>query len=235
MNQYGGLSIAFASRGVGKALAHYEPVAKIINLTNRRGDGSLCHEWGHYLDNILTSMNGKNESIAMASEQNVKLTRTMGRVSNFAKNYWVQLSIADIMSYIQDSDYYEQSSKMSSDYWIKPVELFARAFETYVFDKLKKADRENNYLVSDNYFAAINLRSGDIVYVYPQSKEREVLFELFDKLFATIKEQYQIDGFKAFTKKRKDETIELPKESSNEPEPTFVKQLLGFKRLLEAV
>lgn len=235
INQLGGLSIAFASRGIGKFLAHYESIAKIINLTNRRGDGSLCHEWGHYLDNILTSMDGKNESIAMASKQEYTLSRTMGKVSNFAENFEVRQVIEEIMSFIKRSDYYKQSSKMSSDYWIKPVELFARAFETYVYDKLKKAGRENNYLVSDKYFAAINLRSGDIIYVYPQNKERDALFALFDELFSTIKYEYEIQGFKAFTNKRKDETIELPKESSNEPEPIFVKQLLGFKRLLEAV
>lgn len=47
------LSIAFGARGSGNALAHYEPLREVINLTKMKGAGSLAHEWGHALDNIL--------------------------------------------------------------------------------------------------------------------------------------------------------------------------------------
>ena len=47
------LSIAFGSRGSGNALAHYEPDREVINLTKMKGAGSLAHEWGHALDNIV--------------------------------------------------------------------------------------------------------------------------------------------------------------------------------------
>lgn len=47
------LSIAFGARGSGSALAHYEPMREVINLTKKRGAGSLAHEWGHALDDIL--------------------------------------------------------------------------------------------------------------------------------------------------------------------------------------
>ena len=49
----GELSIAFGSRGVSGAVAHYEPLLQVINLTKMHGAGSLAHEWGHALDNIL--------------------------------------------------------------------------------------------------------------------------------------------------------------------------------------
>lgn len=49
----GKLSIAFGSRGSGDALAHYEPTREVINLTKMRGAGSLAHEWGHALDDII--------------------------------------------------------------------------------------------------------------------------------------------------------------------------------------
>jgi ribosomal protein L37E len=52
----GRLSIAFGARGSGNALAHYETMGKIINLTKIKGCGSLAHEWGHALDNLLTVM-----------------------------------------------------------------------------------------------------------------------------------------------------------------------------------
>lgn len=44
------LAIAFGSRGRGRAMAHYEPAGKVINLTKYRGMGCLAHEWGHALD-----------------------------------------------------------------------------------------------------------------------------------------------------------------------------------------
>lgn len=47
------LSIAFGSRGSGNALAHYEPDREVINLTKMKGAGSLAHEWGHALDDII--------------------------------------------------------------------------------------------------------------------------------------------------------------------------------------
>jgi hypothetical protein len=52
---YGGrLAIAFGARGKGKALAHYEPGKKVINMTKFAGGGSLAHEWGHFLDNVIS-------------------------------------------------------------------------------------------------------------------------------------------------------------------------------------
>lgn len=47
------LSIAFGARGSGSALAHYEPLRQVINLTKMRGAGSLAHEWAHALDDIF--------------------------------------------------------------------------------------------------------------------------------------------------------------------------------------
>ena len=50
----GELSIAFGARGHSAALAHYEPLRQVINLTKMKGAGTLAHEWGHALDNILS-------------------------------------------------------------------------------------------------------------------------------------------------------------------------------------
>lgn len=62
----GVLSIAFGARGSGNAVAHYDSLRKVINLTKMRGAGSLAHEWWHGLDDYLgTEMGAK----AMLSEQ----------------------------------------------------------------------------------------------------------------------------------------------------------------------
>ena len=49
----GALSIAFGARGSGNAVAHYEPMRNVINLTKMNGAGSLAHEWWHGLDDHL--------------------------------------------------------------------------------------------------------------------------------------------------------------------------------------
>ena len=61
----GALSIAFGARGSGSAVAHYEPLRQVINLTKMRGAGSLAHEWWHGLDDF---MGRKMEARGLLSE-----------------------------------------------------------------------------------------------------------------------------------------------------------------------
>lgn len=46
----GRLAVAFGSRGVSHAKAHFEPSRNVINLTRLAGAGALAHEWFHALD-----------------------------------------------------------------------------------------------------------------------------------------------------------------------------------------
>ena len=64
----GKLSMAFGARGSGKALAHYEPLTKAINITKEGGAGTLAHEWGHAMDNILYQASAGRNSTHLASE-----------------------------------------------------------------------------------------------------------------------------------------------------------------------
>lgn len=74
---------------------------------------------------------------------------------------------------------------------------------------MDKAGRTNNYLVSGAYF---DRPEG----VYPQGEEREQLFLLFDILMKTIKNEYNIGDFKAWTDERVDEYIALAEEKDKE-------------------
>ena len=56
----GVLSIAFGARGSGNAMAHYEPLRQVINLTKTKGAGSLAHEYGHAINYIIGSKVNKN-------------------------------------------------------------------------------------------------------------------------------------------------------------------------------
>lgn len=62
INEIGGLDINFGSTGCGAfslAMACYFPASKAINLTKKTGDGSVAHEWSHYLDNMLGEGNDR--------------------------------------------------------------------------------------------------------------------------------------------------------------------------------
>lgn len=56
----GRLAMAFGARGSGDALAHYEPVERVINMTKMSGGGSLAHEWFHAFDNLLVEYMGES-------------------------------------------------------------------------------------------------------------------------------------------------------------------------------
>lgn len=106
---------------------------------------------------------------------------------------------------------YQFSSEMGSPYWSFAWELFARSFECYMFDKLAKLNRANNYLVSGGYFTR-----GESV--YPQGIEREILFILYENLMLEIKKSLEIPDFKAFRAERADEYVSIDLKSEKEEE-----------------
>lgn len=55
LNKQMDVGVGFGSRGTGKALAHYEPSNKVINITKKNTvDGSLAHEYMHGIDDFLS-------------------------------------------------------------------------------------------------------------------------------------------------------------------------------------
>lgn len=55
-NNLGGLSMWFGAGGRGgKASAFYMGAGCVINLTKSRGDGTVAHEFAHYLDNAIVA------------------------------------------------------------------------------------------------------------------------------------------------------------------------------------
>lgn len=73
----GRLSIAFGARGRGNAVAHYEPLREVINLTKMRGAGSLAHEMFHAIDDIAGKLLGLN---GMMTESRQEIPESMVKV-----------------------------------------------------------------------------------------------------------------------------------------------------------
>jgi hypothetical protein len=71
-------------------------------------------------------------------------------------------------------------------YWSSTHEMAARAFSSYMEDKLHDAKRSNTYLVSDANNAAYR-RRGEPWCPFPESEERDRTNAAFDKLFEIIR------------------------------------------------
>lgn len=314
----GTLSIAFGARGSGNAVAHYEPLRKVINLTKMRGAGSLAHEWWHGLDDYLGGKMGAKgflsdqahlyppfqklldtikykpetpEQAAARIEKRDAQTRknaeswldsamlsslryhgnedsleryaalkadflsgkpgsleqlnhlkksVTGRVIPKSERDRLQIfeNILVAMKAPQEqatgktrTDYYQNSIRMGKEcekdggYWDSNVELTARAFATYILDKLPE---RSDYLAGHAECALTIVFDKDgnseILRAYPQGEERKAINAAFDEVIADLKLQHTL------THADKPQTLPEPalKSSADLPDVAWGEQLTLF-------
>ena len=297
----GRLAMAFGARGSGKAKAHYEPGRMVINMTKFAGGGSLAHEWGHFIDNVVAIVGydkkkGFNSYLSDGSigehlpdkikNAVTELNNTIRRgdigtkevvkpTDRYKTHYHRQID-ADVGKMtpqevydkhvknldnheqrvkkgIEGSGYYSGERKLKEfervenktqkerkkiatyiasktntpitlksgvgkshfvaastaqgSYWAKDVELFARAFESYVEDELTNRGMKNTYLVSGTQksprgyltfdsevgkytYSPEKQSDDDIPYsVYPQGEERERINNAMRNFIEALKEE----------------------------------------------
>jgi hypothetical protein len=201
----GRLAIGFGARGKGgkgSAAAHYEPDLKIINLTKFAGGGTLAHEWGHFLDNIIGETHGTQaamtgeavygserlpdtapqalrdayEEVGTAmfgdawkarrvasdaieahnrivaevnamTEKNVPYRDQMDAQRRLGRAKAAAKLAMDAVDRASTTQFHRDASALGSKYWGSTREMFARAFESFMEDKLKSQGRKNTYLV----------------------------------------------------------------------------------------
>lgn len=277
----GRLGMAFGARGTGSqgwkggaAKAHYESVHRVINLTKMGGGGSLGHEWGHALDDLLAELatqtpsevknnfgsdnpgvlpagplqdamrefrnivlNGEHrlgerikitESDRKTAKYNIDQPRNTisqaikgaGSVEKavlYVDNYfagredkrslknkkqWRTMAAAYYAPDGKDSVYAQTGPAVSSflaeavildegernKYWSKMHEMFARAFQSYLEDRLADQKRRNDYLsvYADNKYHVDPLL-GIEWKPYPEGEERTRINVTFDRLFEVIR------------------------------------------------
>lgn len=91
---------------------------------------------------------------------------------------------------------FAMSGALLGPYWGSTVELFARAFESYVQDKLEDAGRSNSYLVAGTraqYMTAIPHPNGGDAQPYPQGEERKRINAAMEKLVRTVHQGKHIE------------------------------------------
>ena len=209
------LSLRFGSNGRGgknAALAHYEPLFKAINLTKKRGAGSLAHEWFHALDNYLGKQGKTGQTyLSEACFKARDLNRLKGEGAELQDA--VVIAMAKLVNAIRyDTDVLKRSESLdkgkSKAYWGTNVEMAARCFEAYVKYKLgSEYGISNDYLANikteDKFYASQGLMAYNdwkqakegkqtgskppYAYPYPTAEELPRIAEAFDNLFAAIR------------------------------------------------
>jgi len=193
------LVITFGARGRGKALAHYEPGSHYINITRYHdgssdkrirffssgGVGSFAHEYGHFLDYFAGEyLAPDKEYFALTDGRSISKSRTgtgnkMRKITDdiLEKIIWKKPKI-------EESDYYKRLKSILANtekgsYWIQRNEMFARAFEVYVSEKLKIQGINNKLLTDTKYSPAMYLKVSEIQPIIP----------LFDQLIEEIRKK----------------------------------------------
>jgi hypothetical protein len=93
------------------------------------------------------------------------------------------------------STYLENARRLcgkSGEYWIRPNEMFARAFETYVFEKLTEKGARSDYLVhgceEDRYADAERFKGNP----YPVGPERERILKEVEDVVTAMKPRVEL-------------------------------------------
>ena len=124
----GDLAIAFGARGSGGAVAHYEPLRKVINLTKMHGAGSLAHEWWHGFDDYLGGKMGVH-----------------GMLSENPAHYPLFQKLISTMQYRQETQE-EAEERVRSDHqarvekWTKSAE---ERLDNLMLDAVQKSEDKN--------------------------------------------------------------------------------------------
>lgn len=275
----GRLAMAFGARGTGgkgAAMATYDPVERVINMTKMNGGGSLGHEVLHALDNIMPSLlrgeEGARDEFATANPElmpqgpirdafkglkdtlttggvrlieTIKLSpmalekarfnldgRTLRGVALDIKNagnvhdavlavdkayrnlqskpylkqkkVWREIAAAyyspegstevQVKSGASVSNFFLESQKLddgvTGKYWSEPFEMAARAFQSYLEDRLSDIGRKNDYLscLADNKYHFMP-ELGAPFKPYPEGEERTRINAAFDQVFKALRDE----------------------------------------------
>ncbi len=189
------MGIAFGARGSGgknAAKAHYEPGKIVINLTKKKGAGSLAHEWWHGLDNYFSRMRG--DKVSYLTDSPVGKRRLVSGMFEDDTSVRPEMidRFKDIVDAIKATDLptraKELDKRRTKDYWATTIEMSARSFESYVIGRLKDKGLSNDYLAniaSPEYWDAadaLGLESANS-YPYILEQEMEAVTAAYDAFF----------------------------------------------------
>ena len=155
----GKLSIAFGSRGSGSALAHYEPLRNVINLTKLKGAGSLAHEYGHFLDNNINELM-KNKG-TFASETCSSTLEWKGNASIKSAYQQLMNTMKTKVASKEEQELYRQK-ELKSCKEQSVMRYFDRYKDTTIYHKIESLFEKESYSNNDYYDVKKELSNLDL-------------------------------------------------------------------------
>ncbi|RYY74544.1 MAG: hypothetical protein EOO52_13345 [Gammaproteobacteria bacterium] len=192
----GALGIAFGARGGAgsTASAHYEIELNVINLTRASGFGSAAHEWLHGLDARIGKGLGLPCFITHwigvpgACDSDYRIdganSRALHQVRAIERIIQLCEGVRARSEFFQRS-YALESQRGAKKYWTKRWEMFARAGESYIQDKLMLNNRSSPWLVNGTLESDCPFEHRNM-WPYPTGQERKILYENFEHLFRLL-------------------------------------------------
>lgn len=168
------LAIAYGARGRGgNAMAHFEPISNVINMTKEKGSlGVLAHEFFHSLDSRLYNLshNSKNGKIGYASEP-----QTLGtHLDSF-----LQLLFAELISTIKSGNtvaFYENTNKPGDKWRGTSFKTIYRRHDGDLFKAMEeKVKSAKSSLESEiNYYSSLSYVTEKEIEKLKKKTEREI-------------------------------------------------------------
>lgn len=189
----GTLAMAFGARGKGgknPAMAHYEPLMKVINLTKLNGAGALAHEWWHSLDNYL-GIRSKDKGFSTDKSYNTSNPFVQGKEEMYKLLLDFKERIDKETNIYTRSREADKFSGKKLPYYSIPEEMSARTFEYYIKLKLEQSGIRNDFLVNF-YPEEIQTDISIEKYPYPLESEKKYIENYFDEVFDLL--EYKIEN-----------------------------------------
>lgn len=177
----GSLSFQFGIGGQLGVAAHYDPSQRCFSLAKNAGPGSIAHEWFHALDhyladkvhtdapaNMFASMAWLNNATPVKHLLNEKLYQCFKLILLSPDTQ----QVSELVAASRRVD-----KKLQRQYYSKPEELCARAFEAFIDDSAAA----NPFLVTDT----VNCEGAKLG-LYPQALQRLSVNSALDSYFSLL-------------------------------------------------
>jgi len=175
----GTLALQYGCGGQPGVSAHYDPQTRSFALAKNAGPGSIAHEWFHAFDHYIREkafLEIGDEDFGSCAwlENTPEISHPLNE-----KLSWVYQCI--ILDGDEPSDYFNRAllvdKAMDADYYSRPEELCARAFEAFIQD----ASIKNNFLVKGTKQSS-EAKLG----LYPEGEHRQKINEALKDYFFNL-------------------------------------------------
>lgn len=197
----GWIGLSKLSLHLGARTASYDPAERTLAISKGQGTGTLAKVWAKALDHHLA----KHTLQVSITPDKPFLTQHRGLLPSLHREdklkHEIAVSVLRILNYIESgstrsiqtterSEYLMAAQKIESlvgskkNFWTAPDELFSRAFEAYVQDRLSSASVISPWLVCGTL--ASDLSTEAAADPYPQGDDRRRLSALIQELMQAI-------------------------------------------------